>query len=63
MTELSVIDDALEKGEAIGLEKGEHKKAVTVALKALEMGMSVEDAGKLSGLSKQQIEKLTSENL
>jgi predicted transposase/invertase (TIGR01784 family) len=74
MTERSAISDAkregeaiglekgLEKGEVIGLEKGEaigeHKKAVTVALKALEMGMSIEDASKLSGLSKQQIEKL-----
>jgi predicted transposase/invertase (TIGR01784 family) len=46
------------EGEAIGLEKGEHKKAITVALKALEMGMSVEDASKLSGLSKQQIEEI-----
>lgn len=48
----------LEKGEAIGLEKGEHKKAVKVARKALEMGMSVEDACELSGLSKEQINEL-----
>jgi hypothetical protein len=37
--------------EAIGLEKGEHQKAVAVALKAIEMGMTIEDASKLSGLS------------
>jgi predicted transposase/invertase (TIGR01784 family) len=70
LTERSIIDDALRKGEAIGIEKGEaigleegeaigeQKKAVTVALKALEMGMSIEDASKLSGLSKEQIEEL-----
>jgi len=54
MTERSAINDAKREGEAIG----EHKKAVTVALKALEMGMSIEDASKLSGLSKQQIEEI-----
>ena len=66
MTAQSLIDDALEKGEAIGEAKGlvkgeaigEHKKAVTVALKALEKGMSIEDASDLSGLSKEQIEEL-----
>jgi len=52
------LEKGLEKGEAIGLEKGEHKKACSVALKALEMGMTIEDASKLSGLSIQQIEKL-----
>jgi len=46
------------EGYKIGLEKGEHKKAVKVARKALEMGMSVEDACELSGLSKEQINEL-----
>jgi len=54
MTERSAINDALRKGEAIG----EQKKAVTVALKALEMGMSIDDVSKLSGLSKKQIEEI-----
>jgi len=54
MTERSIIHDALRKGEAIG----EQRKAVTVAIKALEMNMSIEDASKLSGLSKEQIEGL-----
>jgi predicted transposase/invertase (TIGR01784 family) len=52
----------LEKGEAIGLEKGEaigeQKKAFTVASKALEMGMSIEDVSNLTGLSKQHLENL-----
>ena len=56
------LEKGLEKGEAIGLEKGEaigeQKKAVSVALKALEMGMSIEDASKLSGLSGEQIEEI-----
>jgi len=71
MTERSVMNDALRKGEAIGMEKGEaigiekgeaigeHKKAVAVAMKALEMGMSIEDASKLSGLFREQIEELS----
>jgi predicted transposase/invertase (TIGR01784 family) len=66
LTESGMIDNAREEGltegEAIGLEKGEaigeHKKATTVALKALEKGMSIEDASELSGLSIQQIEEL-----
>ena len=61
----------IEKGEAIGMEKGkaigietgkaigEREKAITVALKALEMGLSIEAASQLSGLSKIEIEKLT----
>ena len=51
------------EGEAIGMEKGkaigEREKAVTVALKALEMGLTIEAASQLSGLSKEEIEKLT----
>ena len=69
MTERSMLSDALRKGEAIGLEKGkelgieegkaigEQKKAFTVAKTALEMGMSLENASLLSGLSKEQIEE------
>ena len=52
----------LAEGEAIGLEKGEavgeQKKALIIALKALEMGMSIDDVSNLTGLSKQQIEQL-----
>jgi flagellar biosynthesis/type III secretory pathway protein FliH len=71
MTERSAINDAkreglaegeaigIEKGEAIGLEKGEHQKAVAVTLKAIKMGMSIEDASKLSGISEQQIKELS----
>ena len=54
MTERSAINDALRKGEAIG----EHKKSVAVAMKALEMGMPIEDAIKLSSLSREEIEEL-----
>jgi predicted transposase/invertase (TIGR01784 family) len=52
----------LAEGEAIGLakgiEKGIEKEKITIALKALEMGMSVEDVCKLTGLSGQQIQEL-----
>jgi len=48
----------LEKGEAIGLEKGRSKEKTEIALKLLRMGMSIEDTGNATGLSKEQIEKL-----
>jgi len=54
----SAITTAQLEGEVRGEVRGEQKKAITVAIKALEMGLSVEDAGKLSGLSKEQIEAL-----
>jgi predicted transposase/invertase (TIGR01784 family) len=66
LTERSMIDDALEKGEAIGLEKGraegvkkgEEKKAILIAQNLLKKGMSVEDVSNVTGLSKQQIKNL-----
>jgi predicted transposase/invertase (TIGR01784 family) len=59
MTATSMISASKAEGEAIGLEKGERKKAVTVALKALEMGMSIGKASQLSGLSEEEIGELT----
>jgi len=50
MTERSAINDAKREGE--------HTKAVMIAQKALEMGMSVEDTSKLTDLSEQQIKEL-----
>jgi predicted transposase/invertase (TIGR01784 family) len=74
MTERSALKDAkkegliegetigLEKGEVIGLEKGKAEgkaeEKIETALKALEMGMPLEDVSKLTGLSLQQIEEL-----
>ena len=46
----SMLDDAEEKGKIEG--------KIEIALKALEMGMSIDDASKLTSLSKQQIEEL-----
>jgi len=55
----NALQIGLEKGEAIGLEKGEHKKALDIAKKALKMGMSEDDVIELSGLSVEEIKKLT----
>jgi predicted transposase/invertase (TIGR01784 family) len=52
------FEEGHKKGIEKGIEKGEYKKAASIALKALEMGMSIEDTSKLTGLSEQQIEKL-----
>ncbi len=39
-------------------EEGEHNKAVEVALRTLEMGLTIEDASKLSGLPPEQINEI-----
>jgi len=54
MTERSALKDARREGKI----EGEIEVMIKIAQKALEMGMSIEDAGKLTGLSKAQIEKL-----
>jgi predicted transposase/invertase (TIGR01784 family) len=41
-----------------GLEKGKAEGKIETALKALEMGITIEDASKLTGLSIQQIKEL-----
>ena len=74
LTARSMLDDAeaigLEKGEAIGLERGEaiglergeaigeQRKADHVARKAIEMGLSIDDASTLSGLTVEQVKNL-----
>ena len=70
MTERSAINDALQKGEAIGLEKGEaiglekgeaigeHKKAIIIAQNLIKKGILIEDVSDITGLSKKQIEEL-----
>ncbi|MDR2234330.1 MAG: Rpn family recombination-promoting nuclease/putative transposase [Tannerella sp.] len=50
LTERSALSDAKREGEL--------KKAEEVVRKALEMGISIEDASLLSGLSKEQIEQI-----
>ena len=70
LTARSMLDEAEERGEAIGLERGEaiglekgeaiglEKGKTETALKMLADGMSVEIICKYTGISKQQIEKL-----
>ena len=53
MTERSVLKDARKEGEI--------KRNIEIALKVLEMGMSIEEASHLTGLSKQQIEELVNQ--
>ena len=54
----------LEEGKAIGLEEGkaigEHETANNFALNALQMGISIDDVSKLTGLSVEQIHNLKS---
>ena len=54
----NVIDTAVLEAETRGIEKGEHKKALTVALEFKKMGLKNEDIAKGTGLSIEEIEKL-----
>jgi len=49
-----MLDDAEEKGK----KEGKNEEKIEIALKALEMGMSIDETSKLTGLTKQQIEEL-----
>ena len=57
------LEKGLEKGEAIGLEKGEaigeQKNTKNIALKAIQMGMSLDEVIKLTGLTFEQIRGLS----
>jgi len=60
MTSTAMIDNAREEGKMEGKMEGKIEGKIEgkmeVALNALKMGMSIEDASNLTGLSKQQIE-------
>jgi predicted transposase/invertase (TIGR01784 family) len=60
MTERSALKDAKREGKREGLEEGKKEEKIATAKKALAMGMSMEDASTLTGLSEQQIEQLKS---
>jgi predicted transposase/invertase (TIGR01784 family) len=67
MTERGIINDALKKGEAIGLEKGEvigiekgeaigeYNKAATITVKMAKKGASIAEISDMTGLSEQEI--------
>jgi predicted transposase/invertase (TIGR01784 family) len=52
------LDTAREEGLAEGLEKGKIEGKIDVARQALMKGMSVKDIADLTGLTKEQIERL-----
>jgi len=62
MTERSALKDARIEGKIEGKIEGEHEKAVTIALKMLTDGMSIENISKYTGLTKQQIEEFQKKN-
>jgi predicted transposase/invertase (TIGR01784 family) len=57
-TEKSLRASAMRQGEAKGEARGEAKAKIETAKNAIKMGISIDDIIKLTGLSKQQIEKL-----
>ena len=48
----------LKEGHAKGLEEGTHKANVATALRLRQMGLSVEDIQKATGLSEEEIREL-----
>jgi predicted transposase/invertase (TIGR01784 family) len=72
LTERGAMSDARKEGEAIGLKKGEaigraegltiglEKGKMEIAANLLKKGMSIDDVINVTGLPKQQIEKLVS---
>lgn len=50
-------EEGREEGRAEGREEGRTEERVKVAEQALKMGMSVEDIVKLTGLSREEIDK------
>lgn len=54
----NTIAYAKKEGIAEGIEKGERKKAIELALKFKKMGISIADISKGTGLTVEEIEKL-----
>jgi hypothetical protein len=52
------LDTAKEEGRVEGIEIGVEKGKLEIAKKALEKGISIEDVVNLTGLSREQVEKL-----
>ena len=50
--------EGLAAGKAEGLAEGEHTKAMAIAVKALQMGMSIKDIVALTGLNEEDIKRL-----
>jgi|GEM_PF-2793979 len=57
--ELSRIQGAREEGETIGVQKGERRKAELTARNLLSMNISIEIISKATGLSIEEINKLS----
>ena len=62
LTERSIVIDALTEGRAEGRAEGEHKKAVAIAQKLLQKGMSIKEVSDATALPKEQIEQLKNKN-
>ncbi|MDR2909759.1 MAG: Rpn family recombination-promoting nuclease/putative transposase [Bacteroidales bacterium] len=58
MTEKSALSDARGEGLKEGLKEGKREEKTEIALNMLRKGISVDDISEMTGLSKEQIEKL-----
>jgi predicted transposase/invertase (TIGR01784 family) len=58
LTERGMIDNARDEGEAKGKAEGKTEGKIEIAVKALDMKMTIEDVSKLTGLSIQQLKEL-----
>nr|VFJ73231.1 MAG: DNA repair protein RadC [Candidatus Kentron sp. FW] len=52
-------EEGLQEGETIGLEKGERKKALEIAMTLLDKGMDAGEISQISGLSEEEVRTLS----
>ena len=55
---IDAIAAARTEGERIGEARGRTEERLTIALKALHMGMTIADASRLTGVAEDEIRKL-----
>ena len=58
----SLLSEARENGINDGISKGENKKSIEIAKNLLSMNMSLEDISKATGLSIEEIKKISNDN-
>ncbi len=57
-SELGILEKAKNEGIEKGIEKGEYNKSIDTAKKMIKKGFSNDEISDLTGLSKEDIEKL-----
>ena len=57
------LEQGIQRGKQEGLKEGLHQKAIETAKNLLNIGLSMEDIAKATGLSREEVGSLTSADL